>query len=120
MSRLPLVLLALSFVATAAVAAEPPDPATERGRVLVQRHCAGCHAIGTAGRSPYPAAPAFRTLAERYPIDDLAEALAEGMLTGHPAMPEFKFGPNDVAAVIRYLKSIQVRQAAALPLADAP
>lgn len=120
MSRFPLVLLVLSFVATAAVAAEPPDPATERGRVLVQRHCAGCHAIGTAGRSPYPAAPAFRTLAERYPIDDLAEALAEGMLTGHPAMPEFKFGPNDVAAVIRYLKSIQVRQAAALPLADAP
>jgi hypothetical protein len=36
--------------------------------------------------------------------------LAEGLLTGHPMMPEFRFPPEDGKAIIRYLKSIQTRQ----------
>ena len=38
------------------------------------------------------------------------EALAEGILTGHPAMPAFSFPPSDVQAIIRYLDSVQSRQ----------
>ncbi|MET0274104.1 MAG: cytochrome c, partial [Phenylobacterium sp.] len=101
-------------LAAPAMAAGPRDPVVERGRVLVQRYCAGCHAVGTSGHGLNPAAPPFRHLAERYPIENLGEALAEGILTGHPAMPEFRFGPDDVQAVIGYLTSIQVRQAASL------
>jgi len=47
-------------------------------------------------------------------VDNLAEALAEGILTGHPQMPEFAFPPDDVAAIIAYLKSIQTHQGAQL------
>lgn len=61
------------------------------------------------------AAPAFRELHRRYSIENLAEALAEGMLVGHPAMPEFEFRPKDVRAIIAYLKSVQTRDDAVLP-----
>ena len=54
-------------------------------------------------------APAFRTLAHRYPIEGLEEALGEGIVTGHPHLPEFRFGADNVGAIIAYLKSIQER-----------
>jgi hypothetical protein len=31
--------------------------------------------------------PPFRTLHQRYPIEDLAETLAEAIKTAHPAIP---------------------------------
>ena len=80
-----------------------------RGEALLSRHCAMCHAIGRSGTSPHAAAPAFRTLGQRYPLDSLEEALGEGILSGHPDMPEFAFEAYDVGAIIRYLKSIQDR-----------
>jgi mono/diheme cytochrome c family protein len=110
MQRFPILLaIAALFAATAASAQTDLRP---RGALLVQRYCAGCHAVKRTGQSPNPAAPAFRDLNMRYHIDDLAEALAEGILTGHPAMPEFKFPPRDVKAVLAYLKSIQTLQQA--------
>jgi cytochrome c553 len=77
----------LMFAAGAVSAAPAPGGPETRGHILVQRYCAGCHAVTTTGKSPNPAAPAFRTLNERYRIDDLGEALAEGILTGHPLSP---------------------------------
>jgi cytochrome c len=68
-----------------------------------------CHAIGPTGGSPYAAAPPFRILGQRYPLNSLEEALGEGLLSGHPEMPEFRFAPQDVGAIIRYLRSIQQR-----------
>lgn len=110
MQRLPVVLATVVlFTATAAAA---QSHLTARGRLLVQRYCSDCHAVTRTGRSPNPAAPPFRDLNQRYKIDDLGEALAEGILTGHPAMPEFKFPPQDVTAVLAYLKSIQTLQKA--------
>jgi len=102
--RLP-VLIALILASPAA--AQPP---VERGEALVSRHCGGCHAVGRQGASPEPAAPPFRDLHKRYDPELLAEALAEGLLTGHPLMPEFRFAPTDVRAIIDYLQSIQTKQ----------
>ena len=81
----------------------------EPGKTLAQQLCSRCHAIETAGDSPHPDAPPFRTIHRLYPVDSLAEALAEGIVTGHPDMPEFKFQPDDVSNLIDYLISIQVR-----------
>lgn len=111
------LVLSAIFLAVATGAAAADRGELQRGETLVQRHCAACHAVGRAGASPDTAAPPFRELHSRYRIDDLAEGLAEGLLTGHPAMPEFVFAPKDVAAIIAYLKSIQTHQDAALPLA---
>jgi cytochrome c len=78
-----------------------------RGESLLITNCARCHAVGRAGDSPHPAAPPFRTLSRNYKIEGLAEALAEGLSTGHPDMPEFVFAPEEVGAIIDYLQSIQ-------------
>ena len=75
--------------------------------LFVQANCAKCHAVGRVGDSPLSIAPAFRTLHERYPVESLQEALAEGIVTGHPSMPEFSLPPDQVEAVIAYLKSLE-------------
>jgi cytochrome c len=81
--------------------------ALKRGEALVTRNCARCHATMRTGESTHPEAPAFRTLGKRYPIESLEEALGEGIISGHPDMPEFVFESTDVGAIIAYLKSIQ-------------
>jgi mono/diheme cytochrome c family protein len=86
---------------------------TDKGKALVEEHCARCHAIGVKGDSPHPDAPPFRTLSSKYPVQDLAESLAEGIVSGHPDMPIFVFSPTDVQAIIDYLQSIQDQPAPA-------
>jgi mono/diheme cytochrome c family protein len=76
------------------------------GRKLVEENCARCHAVTSTDKSSHPDAPPFRTLSTRYPIEDLAEALAEGISTGHPDMPEFVAAPEQVDAIIAYIRSI--------------
>ena len=53
------------------------------------------------------AAPPFRTLHKRYPVETLEDALAEGMSTGHPRMPEFRLDPDQVGDFISFLKSLE-------------
>lgn len=102
-------IIACGLVAAAPMAsAQEPDDA-RRGEALLSRHCASCHSIGRSGTSPQAQAPALRTLGQRYPIESLEEALAEGIMSGHPAMPEFKFSAPDVGAIIAYLNAIQER-----------
>jgi cytochrome c len=81
-----------------------------KGKVLVEQNCSRCHAIGKEGDSPHPQAPPLRTLSRKYPIEDLAESLAEGIVSGHPDMPVFVFNPHDVEAIIQYLQSIQIER----------
>ena len=85
------------------------------GRALVQRNCGMCHAVGATGTSRDPQAPPFRHLHERMNVEDLGEGLATGILTGHPAMPEFRFEPHEVVAIVRYLRSVQTRTRAEAP-----
>jgi mono/diheme cytochrome c family protein len=91
-------------------AAQDAPRLEQRGRALVERHCSRCHSIDITGSSTHPEAPPFRTLGMRYPIVSLAEALAEGLVTGHPDMPEFMFEVHDVGAILAYLQSIQQQQ----------
>lgn len=82
------------------------EPQVERGRTFAQANCARCHAIGPSGDSRLPEAPPFRTLHERYPVEDLAESLAEGIKTSHP-MPEFELDQAQIDDLIAYLKSLE-------------
>ena len=91
------------------ILAEEVSTAAGRGESLLTANCARCHAIGRTGTSPHPDAPPFRTLSRRFKIEGLAEALAEGLSTGHPDMPEFVFEPEEVGVIIDYLQSIQQR-----------
>ena len=82
----------------------------QRGQAFAQTNCSQCHAIGRFGDSPIPEAPPFRTLSSRYPIEDLAEAFAEGITTGHPSMPQFQLDPAQINDLIAYLRSLQRRR----------
>lgn len=107
--KAPVRLLAIAGLLLSAAQAHADDAQLKRGETLLSRACARCHAVGRSGDSPRPDAPAFRTLGSRYPIDALEEALGEGIVSGHPDMPEFSFDAPDVGAIIAYLKSIQAR-----------
>jgi cytochrome c len=103
------VLLAVLASLTAASPALAQDRADlERGHSLVAVHCSRCHAIQRIGTSPHRDAPPFRTLGQKYPVEWLGEALGEGLSTGHPDMPEFVFEPQEIKAILSYLRSIQV------------
>ena len=99
-------LLAAAVLVTAASSAFADDD-LKRGEQLLQQKCAPCHAIGKTGDSPRKDAPAFRTLSQRYPVEQLEESLGEGIMSGHPDMPEFSFDADEVGDIIAYLKSIQ-------------
>ena len=91
----------------AAIPALAQDGRPQAGRAFAEANCARCHAIGPTGASALPAAPAFRDLHRRYPVDQLAEALAEGIGTGHAAMPEFQLAPPQIAYLLAYLKTLE-------------
>lgn len=107
------LLAALAGCVSGAAQSSPPAAAlnlVEEGRSIAEVRCASCHAIGAAGESRLPEAPPFRTLSERYPVNALEEAFAEGILVGHPAMPEFRFEPHEIDAIVAYLQSVQTRR----------
>ena len=107
MLRALLVTTVLAGSALSAEAAEVLDPAAQRGLTFVRTNCAMCHAIGRVGESPLPVAPLFRNLHELYAVEDLAEALAEGIVTGHPSMPQFTLDAAQIDDVIAYLKTLE-------------
>ncbi len=76
------------------------------GRLLAARHCGRCHGIGDATQSPLPQAPLFSAIARAWPPDHLAEALAEGIVVGHAAMPAFVFSTPEIDDLLAYMKAI--------------
>ena len=102
-----LLILAVSMLFTAAAAQAQDADLLKQGEALVSKECSRCHGIGRTDASRHPQAPPFRGLSKRYPIESLEEALGEGIISGHPDMPEFQFDADDVGAIIAYLKSIQ-------------
>jgi cytochrome c len=106
-TRLLILLAALICMSVTPLRAQDDRALEQRGRTLLTDNCSRCHAVGRTGSSPHREAPLFRTLGQRYPIETLAETLAEGLYTGHPDMPEFVFEIRDVSAILAYLQSIQ-------------
>jgi mono/diheme cytochrome c family protein len=100
---------ALAILAVLLAACTAPQDRREvaEGERLATERCGSCHAVGPTGASPRPNAPAFRALHRRYPVDDLAEALAEGIVTGHPDMPEQSFSQPEIIALLAYLRSLE-------------
>lgn len=118
------VILALTAIAVAGCSSPSPvqaygqtspsvsggSEAAERGRLLTSQTCAVCHATGAAGESPMTAATPLREIARRYPLDHLEEAFAEGLVTGHPAMPPYAFRASEISDIIAYLESLKAGQ----------
>lgn len=91
-------------VATRQALAEPT--LLETGRLIAEANCQRCHSIGPTGDSPFVEAPPFRVIARIYKATDLEEALVEGIVVGHPAMPEFRMTGEQAAAITAYIDSL--------------
>ncbi|WP_439514628.1 c-type cytochrome [Oceanibaculum nanhaiense] len=103
-----LLAFALMLIAAPVLAQNTVQPASiAAGRVIAEERCARCHAIAATGDSPFPAALPFRELHRKYPVEQLAEALAEGIAVGHPDMPEFVLQPAEIEDFIAFLNSLQ-------------
>lgn len=98
------VLVLVAVAGLAPVAAAQGELA-ERGRIIADTYCSACHATGESGASPNAEAPPMRGFKERWPVEHLAEALAEGIMVGHPDMPEFTMTPSEIDAFLAYLDS---------------
>ena len=98
-------MLAISMIAPAW--AQDADADADRGKILAERHCARCHAIGPADASPREGVPPFRTFAEKWPLEHLEEAFGEGIMVGHPEMPEFVFDPAEIADLLAFIGAIK-------------
>jgi mono/diheme cytochrome c family protein len=106
---------ASAFAAAAlALLAMFPDSANadagriQRGSRFAHANCERCHSVDRVTPSNLPLAPAFRTLGQRYPVESLREALAEGIVTRHQNMPEFRLERDQIDDFLAFLTSIQV------------
>jgi cytochrome c len=103
-----IIQLSLFTLLTSSATAQPGlEPAAQRGLTIARTYCARCHSIDRVTASPLAIAPPFRTVHKKYPVENLEEALAEGISTGHPTMPEFRFDPGQVNDLISFLKSLE-------------
>lgn len=105
------ILIALAGVLAAPLTLARADDAAlaVHGKAVVDKHCSRCHQTGRTGTSRLPDAPPFRELMTRYAPETLEEALGEGLSSGHPAMPEFVFEPDEIAAIVAYFATLKPR-----------
>lgn len=101
------ILVLLAFHGTAIAA---PLPDLRHGEALAKANCATCHALGPEDSSPNKAAPPFRTLGERFPVETIDEALLAKLRPGHPDMPSFTMTPKqaaDIGAFIGWTQPVE-------------
>lgn len=103
------LFLASVVIISIATGAQAQNNWLAYGKSLVDANCAACHAIDLSDQSQHADAPPFRELMERYPVDALEESFVEGISTGHPDMPEFVATPEQIAAIIDYIGSLELR-----------
>jgi mono/diheme cytochrome c family protein len=101
------ILRPLAFTLIMLTQAAAASPEEQRGKTFALNNCARCHAIDKVSPSPLKIAPPFRALHLRYPIETIGEALAEGIMTGHPTMPEFQLDPDQIHDLLSYLKTLE-------------
>ena len=103
--RLPRLIAILALLLPG-VANAQSSPSEQRGLTFVRANCGSCHATDKVSASTLKIAPPFRELHLRYPIENLRESLVEGIITGHPTMPEFRLDTGQASDVIAHLQTL--------------
>lgn len=106
-----LIGILLSLAAGCARAGSDGDAV--RGHEFARNYCSHCHAVEAHElKSPVPEAPPFPTFSRYWPLENLGKSLAGGIMVGHNKypMPVFQLGPDEIANLIAYLRTIQEPQ----------
>ncbi|WP_339860309.1 cytochrome c [Thalassospira alkalitolerans] len=85
-----------------------------RGQSIAEQTCLRCHTKFDGDPHPNPditEAPALASFGQRWPLENLEEALAEGITVSHDqlTMPEFSFTPETIADLLAYLGDLTKR-----------
>jgi cytochrome c len=104
---MPALCLAMLLVAASGMPSKAETVDVEAGRELAERHCARCHGLGEHGESPHREAPPLRTFGDKWPLESLEEALVEGIVVGHPDMPELAFDPDEISNLLGYIATLR-------------
>ncbi|WP_404425771.1 c-type cytochrome [Thalassospira australica] len=85
-----------------------------RGKAIAEQACLRCHMEFAGDPYPDPAittAPPLASFGQRWPIENLEEALAEGITVSHDqlTMPEFTFTPETIADLLAYMDDLSQR-----------
>ena len=110
--------LVLGLLASQAQASDGGDAA--RGHAFARQYCSKCHSVEAHKlKSPAPEAPPFATLSRYRPLDELQGSLSEAIRVSHGKypMPVFQLGPDEIADLIAYLRTIQEPANPAVPSA---
>jgi len=102
-ARITWLALALALAASSAHAADAKDVA--EGKRLAGLNCATCHALGPVGPSPLAAAPPFRDIHLNYDEGELEDSFNDGIVTSHPAMPDWQMTPDQARELAAYIMS---------------
>ena len=105
MNRILVVFLGIAIQTSAGALAAGTDPVV-LGRQLAELNCSTCHNIDKTGDSPFEAAPPFRTIPQKYDPRELEEAFVEGIVVGHPAMPEWEMTSEQASALSAFIASL--------------
>ena len=109
MKAITLGLAGLAMLLSAVPAlAEEGDAA--RGHEFARKYCSRCHAVERHKlKSPVREAPPFANFSRYWPLENLSKSLSEGIMVGHNKypMPVFQLGPEEIADLIAYLRTIQ-------------
>ncbi len=100
-------MLALLLLAATQLPAPAAAADARAGRAFAVENCSRCHAVDRVGASPLRAAPPFSRIARRYKLADLEEALAEGIVTSHPGMPEFELTPRQIDNLLAHMRRVR-------------
>ncbi|MBX2831246.1 MAG: cytochrome c [Rhodospirillales bacterium] len=82
-----------------------------RGQSIAEQTCLKCHTKFAGDPLPDPtvtSAPALASFGQRWPLENLEEALAEGITVSHDnmTMPEFSFTPESIADLLSYMETL--------------
>ena len=100
------LLLGISWALAICGPTNAEDIDIDAGRTFAEQNCARCHATGRDDESKLSIAPPLRTISSKYPLENLDEAFAEGIVTGHNDMPEFRLKPSEINNLLGYIQSI--------------
>jgi hypothetical protein len=83
----------------------------ERGQSIAEQTCLRCYTKFEGDPLPDPnvtTAPALASFGQRWPLENLEEALAEGITVSHDnmTMPEFSFTSQSIADLLSYMESL--------------
>ena len=112
-----LLLLLLGGCAIGASAGARNDSPPQRGRLIAERRCAGCHDVNRNGASLFWRAPRFRNM--RNSPEDIRRFAADISSHTPDGMPRISLTSEEAADLYAYMRSLRKPDPEA-PLADVP